>query len=122
MRGGRDKGISLSPLVTIHLLTSLGKVLAVQPLNKGQNRPETIRPKIQRTAIQLHQYSRDKNKGLTPFTSELGEVAVFHILNCLEMLERFPNAGQASPVPDCQDLVLSPRIRIERPIACRVTG
>ncbi|MFJ4133445.1 type II toxin-antitoxin system RelE/ParE family toxin [Pseudomonas cyclaminis] len=34
-----------------------------------------------------------------------GEAAVFHILHCLEMLERFPNAGKASPVPDCHELI-----------------
>ncbi|MBC3300194.1 type II toxin-antitoxin system RelE/ParE family toxin [Pseudomonas sp. SWRI18] len=39
--------------------------------------------------------------------AELGEAAVFHILNCLEMLERFPNAGRASPVPDCRELIIT---------------
>jgi plasmid stabilization system protein ParE len=38
---------------------------------------------------------------------ELGEAAVFHILGCLEMLERFPNEGKVSASPDCRDLVIT---------------
>lgn len=39
--------------------------------------------------------------------AELGEAAVFHILSSLEMLERFPNAGKASPSPDCRELLIT---------------
>ncbi len=39
--------------------------------------------------------------------AELGEAAVFHILSSLEMLERFPNAGKASPSPDCRELIIT---------------
>ena len=38
---------------------------------------------------------------------EFGETAVFHILNSLEMLGRCPHAGEASPVHDCRQLIIT---------------